>query len=256
MSCGTVIHPTAVVEDGVTLGAGCVIHPFVVLRAGTVLADRVVVHSFTVIGGEPQDVHFKPSVVSGVHIGSGTVIREQCTVNRATASGGATVVGEKCFLMATSHVGHDTRLGDNVILANGTMLGGFTEIGDHSFLGGGTGTHQFSRIGQGVIIAGGARVTLNIPPFVMAAERNDIVGLNLVGLRRRGVAREAIRELKDAFRAIYFTAGNIREVAACAIEAGSFKTPEAIQFLEFFTTGKRGFARARRDRTVGDADDA
>jgi UDP-N-acetylglucosamine acyltransferase len=256
MNGETVIHPTAVVEDGVTLGAGCVIHPYVVLRAGTVLADGVVVHSFTVIGGEPQDVHFDASVASGVRIGAGTVIREQSTVNRATTPGGATMIGEKCFLMATSHVGHDSRLGDNVILANGTMLGGFTEIGDHSFLGGGTGTHQFSRIGQGVIIAGGARVTLNIPPFVMAAERNDVVGLNLVGLRRRGVARESIRELKDAFRVVYFTPGNIREVAARAIEAGNFKTPEAIQFLEFFATGKRGFARARRDASSGDADEA
>lgn len=256
MSGGTVIHPTAVVEGGVTLGAGCVIHPYVVLRAGTTLADGVVVHSFTVIGGEPQDVHFDVSVASGVRIGAGTVIREQCTVNRATMPGGATVVGEKCFLMATSHVGHDSRLGDNVILANGTMLGGFTEIGDHSFLGGGTGTHQFSRIGQGVIIAGGARVTLNIPPFVMAAERNDVVGLNLVGLRRRGVTREAIRELKDAFREVYFTAGNIRDVATRAGETGKYKTPEAIQFLEFFTTGKRGFARARRDGPVDDADEA
>jgi UDP-N-acetylglucosamine acyltransferase len=256
MSGGTVIHPTAVVEDGVTLGAGCIIHPYVVLRKGTVLADGVVVHAFTVIGGEPQDVHFDASVASGVRIGAGTVIREQCTVNRAATPGGATVVGEKCFLMATSHVGHDCRIGDNVILANGTMLGGFTDIGDHSFLGGGTGTHQFSRIGQGVIIAGGARVTLNIPPFVMAAERNDLVGLNLVGLRRRGVAREAIRELKDAFREVYFTPGNIRAVAARAVKAGNFKTSEAIQFLEFFTTGKRGFARARRENPADDADEA
>ncbi|HUG12660.1 MAG TPA: acyl-ACP--UDP-N-acetylglucosamine O-acyltransferase [Opitutaceae bacterium] len=256
MSGENVIHPTAVVEDGVTLGTGCVIHPYAVLRAGTVLADCVVVHSFSVIGGEPQDVHFNPSVASGVHIGAGTVIREQSTVNRATTPGGATVVGEKCFLMATSHVGHDSRLGDNVILANGTMLGGFTEIGDNCFLGGGMGTHQFSRIGPGVIVAGGARVTLNIPPFVMVAERNDVVGLNFVGLKRAGVPRETIRELKDAFRAVYFTPGNIRKVAAQALDTGSFKSAEARRFLEFFTTGKRGFARTRRQGVATDADEA
>ena len=255
MSDETVIHSTAIVEDGVTIGAGCVVHPCVVLRAGTVLAERVAVHSFSVIGGEPQDVNFKPAVISGVRIGAGTVIREHCTVNRATVHGGATVVGENCFLMATSHVGHDSRLGDNVILANGTMLGGFTEIGDNCFLGGGTGTHQFSRIGQGVIIAGGSRVTLNIPPFVMAAERNDIVGLNLIGLKRRGVSREAIRELKDAFRAVYFTPGNIRKVAAKILESGDFKSAEAIRFLEFFTTGKRGFARTRRQGVATDAEE-
>lgn len=255
MSDGKVIHPTAVVEDGVSLGAGCVIHPYVVLRAGTVLADRVTVHSFSVIGGEPQDLRFDAAVASGVRIGSGTVIREQCTVNRATTPGGATVVGGNCFLMATSHVGHDSRLGDNVILANGTMLGGFTEIGDSCFLGGGTGTHQFSRIGEGVIIAGGARVTLNIPPFVMAAERNDVVGLNLVGLKRRGVPRESIRELKDAFRAVYFTPGNIRTVAAQILASGSFKSVEAVRFLEFFTAGKRGFARTRRQGVASDAEE-
>jgi UDP-N-acetylglucosamine acyltransferase len=256
MSDETVIHPTAVVEDGVAIGAGCVIHPYVVLRAGTVLAERVTVHSFSVIGGEPQDLSFKPATPSGVRIGAGTVIREQSTVNRATVPGGATLVGEGCYLMATAHVGHDCSVGNKVILANGTMLGGFTEIGDNSFLGGGTGTHQFSRIGQGVIIAGGARVSLNIPPFVMAAERNDVVGLNLVGLKRRGVPREAIRELKDAFRAVYFTPGNIRKVAAQILETGSFKSAEAIRFLEFFTTGKRGFARTRRQGVATDADEA
>jgi len=256
MSEATVIHPTAVVEDGVAIGAGCVVHPYVVLRAGTVLGDRVAIHSFTVIGGEPQDIGFKPSTASGVRIGAGTVIREQCTVNRATKAGAATILGENCFLMATSHVGHDCRIGNSVIFANGVMLGGFTEIGDNTFLGGGTGTHQFSRVGEGVIIAGGARVTLNIPPFVMAAERNDIVGLNLIGLKRRGVAREAIRELKDAFRAVYFTPGNIRIVAAQILATGTFKSAEATRFLEFFTTGKRGFARTRRQAAATDADEA
>jgi len=253
MSDATVIHPTAVIEEGVTFGAGCVIHPYVVLRKGTVLADRVTVHSFTVIGGEPQDISFKPATPSGVRIGAGTVIREQSTVNRATREGGETVVGENCFLMATSHVGHDVRLGNKVIFANGVMIGGFTEIGDSCFLGGGVGTHQFSRIGEGVIVAGGARITLNIPPFVMVAERNEVVGLNLIGLKRRGVPREAIRELKEAFRAVYFTPGNIREVAAQALGSGVFKSVEAARFFEFFAAGKRGFARARRE---GPADDA
>jgi len=255
LQAGSVLHPTAVIEEGVVIGEGCVIHPYVVLRSGTVLGARVTVHAFSVIGGEPQSTSFDSAIVSGVHIGDDTTIREQSTVNRATVPGGATSIGAKCFLMATSHVGHDSQIGDNVILANGVMLGGFTEIGDNCFLGGGTGTHQFSRVGQGVIIAGGARVTLNIPPYVMAAERNDIVGLNLIGLKRRGVPREAIRELKDAFRAVYFTPGNIRLVAARALEAGTFKSDEANRFLEFFTTGKRGFARSRRQGAAADGEE-
>jgi UDP-N-acetylglucosamine acyltransferase len=218
-----------------------------------VLGERVTIHSFTVIGGEPQDLNFKSATVSGVRIGAGTVIREQCTVNRATAPDGATVVGEGCFLMATSHVGHDCQVGNKVIFANGTMLGGFVEVGDNTFLGGGAAVHQFCRVGEGVMIGGGARVALSVPPFVMAAERDEVAGLNLVGLKRRGVQREAIRELKDAFRAVYHTVGNIRSLAGQALESGSFKSAEAIRFLEFFTTGKRGFARPRRPETAGDA---
>ena len=256
MSSAAVIHPTAVVEDGVTIGAGCLIHPYVVLRAGTILGERVAVHAFSVIGGEPQDIGFKASTPSGVRIGAGTVIREQSTVNRATKEGGETVVGENCYLMATSHVGHDVRIGNKVIFANGVMIGGFTEIGDNCFLGGGVGTHQFSRMGEGVIVAGGARITLNIPPFVMVAERNQVVGLNLIGLRRRGVQRDAIRELKEAFRAVYFTPGNIREVAAQALGSGVFKSGEAARFFEFFAAGKRGFARARREGPADDAEES
>lgn len=256
MSDETVIHPTAIVEDGVTLGAGCVIHPYVVLRAGTVLGERVAVHAFSVIGGEPQDLGFKPATPSGVRIGAGTVIREQCTVNRATAGGGATIVGEGCFLMATSHIGHDCRVGNRVIFANGTMLGGFAEVGDNTFIGGGAGVHQYSRIGEGVMIAGGARVSASVPPFVLAAEREEIIGLNIVGLRRRGVAREAIRELKDAFREVYFTPGSTREIAARAIGSGAFKSPEAVRFLEFFTAVGRRVARARREGVADDAGEA
>jgi UDP-N-acetylglucosamine acyltransferase len=246
LHAGSVVHPTAIIEDGVVMGEGCVIHPYVVLRAGTVLGARVVVHSFSVIGGEPQDTSFDPAIVSEARIGDGTVIREHCTVNRGTKTGSATVIGTKCFLMATAHVGHDCQVGNNVIVGHGAMLGGFTEVGDHCFLGGSTGLHQFSRVGQGVMLAGGALVTLNIPPYVMAADRNDIVGLNLVGLKRRGVSRESIRELKEVFRAVFFTPGNIRSVAAGIKESGTFKTEEANRFLDFYSTGKRGFARARR----------
>lgn len=256
MSDASAIHATAVVEDGVTIGAGCVIHPYVVLRAGTTLGERVTVHAFSVIGGEPQDIGFKPETPSGVRIGAGTVIREQSTVNRATKEGGETVVGEGCYLMATSHVGHDVRLGNKVIFANGVMIGGFAEIGDNAFLGGGSAVHQFCRVGEGAMIGGGAIITESVPHFAMAADRNEVIGLNLVGLKRRGMAREAIRELKEAFREVYFTPGNIREVAARAIERGAFKTPEALRFLEFFTTGKRRFARARREGPVDDADES
>jgi UDP-N-acetylglucosamine acyltransferase len=101
-------------------------------------------------------------------------------------------------------------------------------------------------VGQGTIVGGGARCTLDIPPFVMAAERDEVFGLNLIGLRRQGHSAEAIRELKDAFRTVYFTAGNIREIASAALAGGKFTLPAARRFLEFFESGQRGFSRAHR----------
>jgi UDP-N-acetylglucosamine acyltransferase len=183
-----------------------------------------------------------------VRVGSGTVIREHVTINRATKAGGETVVGENCFLMAACHVGHDSVVGNSVIIANAVLLAGHVRMADHVFVGGGAVFHQFVRVGEGAMVGGMAGVGLDLPPFVMAAERNQVIGLNLVGLKRRGVAREAIRELKEAFRAVYFTPGNIRDVAAAARTGGAFATPEAGRFLEFFGGGMRGFARPRRGR--------
>lgn len=248
------IHPTAIVEDGAQLGADCEIHARAIVRRGTVLGDRVTVHPFAVIGGDPQDLKFDHATPSGVRIGAGTVIREHVTVNRSTRAGGFTEIGENCFLMAACHVGHDCSVGRQAVLANAVLLAGHVHVGDYSFLGGGAGFHQFQRVGESVMVSGGARISLDLPPFVMAAERNDVIGINLLGLRRRGCARETVRELKAAFQAVYFTSGNIRETAAAALAGGAFVTAEARRFLEFFTGGTRGIARARRAGKEGDDD--
>lgn len=248
------LHATAIIEDGVQLGAGCVVHAYAVVKQHSVLGAGVVVHPFAVIGGDPQYLKFDPALVSGVRIGAGTVIREHVTINRSIHAGQATVVGARCFLMANSHVGHDSVVGDDVVLANNVMLAGHVHVGGNTFLGGGAGFHQFCRIGEDVMVSGLARIALDIPPFAMAAERNEIIGLNLIGLKRRGFSRAAIGEIKEAYRAIYFTPGNIRAVAKAALAGDAFKTAEARQFLTFFTEGKRGFARARRDAMARDGD--
>lgn len=249
------VHPTAIVEEGARLGAGCVVHPYAVIKRHAVLGEGVVIHPFTVVGGDPQYLKFDPATDSGVRIGAGTVIREHVTINRSIHAGQATTVGARCFLMANAHVGHDCAVADDVVLANNVMLAGHVEVGSHTFFGGGAGFHQFCRIGEGVIVSGLARIAQDIPPFVMAAERNEVIGLNLVGLKRRGFSRETIREIKDAFRVVYFTPGNIRDVARVALDGAAFKSPEARRFLAFFTEGKRGFARARREGAAG-VDDA
>ncbi|MDQ5979290.1 MAG: hypothetical protein QG602_2264 [Verrucomicrobiota bacterium] len=235
------IHPTAIVEDGVQLGAGCVIHPYAVVKRGTVLGEGVAVHPFAVVGGDPNFLKFDPATVSGTRIGAGTVIREHASINRSIYAGKDTVVGARCFLMANAHVGHDCAVGDDVVFATNVMLGGHVDVGHFTFLGGGAGVHQFCRIGEGVMVAGLARITQDLASFLLVAERNEVAGLNLVGLKRRGVPREAIAEIKDCFRVV-FAGGDPRKAAAVRLAAG-VKNAEARRFLEFFAGGKRGFAR-------------
>jgi UDP-N-acetylglucosamine acyltransferase len=235
------IHPTAIIEEGVQLGAGCVIHPHAIIKRGTVLDEGVAVHPFAVVGGDPNFLKFDPAIVSGVRVGAGTVIREHVTINRSIYAGKDTTVGARCYLMANAHVGHDCAVGDDVVLATNIMLGGHVDVGSFTFFGGGAGAHQFSRIGEGVMIAGLARITQDLAPFLLVAERNEVSGLNLVGLKRRGVSREAIAEIKDCFHDV-FAAGDPRKRAAARLAAG-VRTAEAKRFLEFFSAGKRGFAR-------------
>jgi len=242
----TKIHPAALVEPGAQLGADCEIMACAIVTKHCVLGDRVVGHPFAVVGGDPQYLKFDRSAETGVRIGAGTVIREHVTINRSIYTGKATVIGENCFLMAASHVAHDCDIASNVIFANGALLGGHVVIGEHTFLGGGAAVHQFCRIGESVMVAGHASITRDVPHFTMVAERDEVIGFNVVGLKRRGFSRVAIAELKAAFHEVYFTPGNIRDVAAQRLAANAFETAEAQKFLEFFAGGKRSFARARR----------
>ncbi len=243
------IHATAIIEEGAQLGKGCVIHPHAIIKRGTVLGDGVAVHPFAVVGGDPNFLKFDPATVSGVRVGAGTVIREHVTINRSIYAGKDTVVGARCYLMANAHVGHDCTVGDDVVLATNIMLGGHVDVGSFTFFGGGAGAHQFCRIGEGVMIAGLARITQDLAPFLLVAERNEVSGLNLVGLKRLGFSREAIAELKECFAAV-FAGGDPRKLAAARVA----KTPEAKRFLDFFAGGKRGFARPAATGAVSDED--
>ena len=242
----TTIHPTAIVEAGAQLGADCEIMPYAVVTKHCILGDRVVVHPFAVIGGDPQYVKFDRATAAGVRIGAGTVLREHVTINRSIHAGKFTTVGENCFFMAASHAAHDCEIGNGVVFANAALLAGHVSVGDNTFLGGGSAVHQFCRIGERVMVAGHASITRDVPHFTMVAERDDVIGLNIVGLKRSGLARASIAELKAAFHDVYFTPGNIREVAALRLATNAFESAEAKRFLEFFSQGKRSFARARR----------
>lgn len=203
----------------------------------------MVVYPHACVGGDPQYLKFDRATNTGVRVGAGTVIREGVTINRSCHEGQVTTIGENCFIMAAAHVAHDCALGNHVILANNVLLAGHVSVGDFTFFGGGAGVHQFVRVGTGAMISGLSRIARDIAPFLLVAEREEISGLNLIGLKRRGVARESVREVKDAFHEVFDAGGNLREKAAQSLASGRFSSPEARTFLEFFSAGQRGFAR-------------
>lgn len=252
------IHPTAIIDPSARLGARVRVGPYAVIEADTVLGDeclvaahavikrhavlgnQVRVDHFSVIGGDPQDHSFDASVRSGVRIGDRTAIREHVTVHRATKPGEFTLVGEDCLLMATSHVAHDCVLGRHVILANSALLAGHVHVGDRAFVSGGAVVHQFCRIGAGSLTSGNGIIAHDVPPNTLAHGRNLVAGLNLVGLRRRGVAAEAVAELKQAYHEVYADASDCAKQARRALDSGRYTHPESLAFLEFFLGGKRG----------------
>lgn len=242
---GTTIGPLAVVEAGAEIGEGCRIRAHAIVTGFAVLGPKVDVHSCAVIGGPPQSIGFDESKRSIVRIGAGTVLRESVTVQRSMFENGETIIGENCFLMAYSHVGHDCRLGNNVIMANNVMLAGHIEIGNDVFIGGGAGVKQRARVGEGVMLGGLVGAAHDVPPFTISGARNEVSGLNLIGLKRRNVARETVAELKSLFARVY-QPGNPIATAAAILAEGSVKTPEGRRFLEFFAGCKQGVSRPRR----------
>lgn len=242
-----VVGPYAVIEDGVELGSGTVIREHAVIRSGTILGKGCVVDAHAVIGGLPQDLSFDPKTPTGVRVGDHVTFREGVTVNRATVEGSFTEIGDHCFLMAESHVGHDCRVGNHVVLANAVLLAGKVTVGNHTFIGGSAAVHQFCRIGESAMVSGMSRVSQDAPPFCMVAERNELIGLNLVGLQRRGVPRETIRELKKLYQMVFGFAGRPRNLAEGALKDQLAGSAEGQRFLEFLATeSKKGVMRPRK----------
>ena len=240
------VGPYAVIEDGVELGEHTVIGALAIVRRGTVIGRNCQIDSHAVVGGLPQDVHFDPRTPSGVRLGDRVVVREGVTIHRATREGACTEVGDGVFLMANCHIAHDCTVGEHAIIANNVMLAGFVTIGPHAFLGGGAALHQHIRIGESAMISGLSRISRDVPPFSMLAERDELIGLNLVGLKRRGFSRETIQAIKAAYRGVCGEPGNLRERAAAYRLRRSAVDEAEARFLEFFVGGKRGFVQPSR----------
>ena len=213
------IHPSAVIEQGAHIGNGCVIGPFchvgpnVILHDNVTLKSHVVVTGHTTIGSDtvvfpfaslgeiPQDLKFKGEETRLV-IGQRNRIREHVTMNTGTqGGGGVTIVGDDCLFMAGCHVAHDVHIGNRVILVNSAAVAGHCILEDDVIIGGLSGIHQFVRIGHGAIIGAVTMVTNDVIPFgLVQAPRGELDGLNLVGLKRKGVARADITALRAAFQ--------------------------------------------------------
>ncbi|MHC4515131.1 MAG: acyl-ACP--UDP-N-acetylglucosamine O-acyltransferase [Planctomycetota bacterium] len=239
----------AIVSEDAVIGANCTIAPYCVVRGRTRVGSHTTIDSFAVIGGDPQQSGFDPATSSSVAIGACVTIREGVTVHRSAVDGGCTIVDDEAYLMTNSHVGHDCKVCRGAVLGTNVMLAGHVLVGEHATLGGGAGVHQFVRIGPGAMVGGNASISYDVPPFTVATERNRLCGLNLVGLRRRHVAAEAIADLKECYRAVFAETGDLRQRARAVLANESCgRTPLGREFLEFFEGGTRGFVRDRRRR--------
>lgn len=252
------IHPNAVIEDNVIIDPFSYIEDNVEIKTGThIMAHACIMHGArigknctifpnAVVAGIPQDLKFD-NEESLATIGDNTVVRECVTVNRGTKSRGHTMIGNNCLLMAYSHVAHDCVINDHVIVGNTVQLAGEVEIDDYAILSGGTLVHQFTKIGKHAMIQGGTRLGKDIPPFSMAGrEPVSYVGINIVGLRRRGFTSEQINNIQEVYRYLYLSGYNISQ-ALERIESELSESPERTDILNFVRASTRGVVRGNMD---------
>jgi UDP-N-acetylglucosamine acyltransferase len=266
----TKIHPTALVDPNARIGADVEIGPFSVIGPQVVIGEKTIVQSHVVIEGDvaigtgnfighgaiigapPQDVSFSPERKTRVEIGTDNIIREYCTIHRGSPDGSATKIGDKNFLMAGAHIGHNCLIENNVIIANNCLLAGHVRVDDSAFLGGGSTFHQHMHIGRLVMVQGSSAFGKDLPPFVIAAERNFVFGVNVVGLRRAGFSAKDREEIKAAFKLVYTSGLNLSQALKKAATL-KFGAP-AREFLDFVANAKkRGICPFKRGGPVTQA---
>jgi UDP-N-acetylglucosamine acyltransferase len=257
------IHPTAVVDPAAKIGVDVEIEPFSIIGPQAVIGEKTIVQSHVVIEGDvaigtgnfighgviigapPQDVSFSPERKTRVEIGNDNIIREYCTIHRGSPEGSATKIGDKNFLMAGAHIGHNSVVGNNVVIANNCLLAGHVRVDDGAFLGGGSTFHQHMHIGRLVMVQGSSAFGKDLPPFVIAAERNSVFGVNVVGLRRAEFSSKERDEIKAAFKLVYISGLNLTQALekAATMKLGA----PAREFLDFIANAKkRGICPLKR----------
>ncbi|MBI1261811.1 MAG: acyl-ACP--UDP-N-acetylglucosamine O-acyltransferase [Rhizobiales bacterium] len=235
LAAGVKIGPLCVVGPHVVLGEGVVLHSHVVIEGRTTIGARTQIYPFASIGHAPQDLKFKGEP-STLEIGEDNLIRESVTMNPGTEGGGmVTRVGNRCAFLAGSHVGHDSIVGNNVVFSNNVMLAGHCHVDDFVIFGGGAALQQFGRVGKHAFIGGMSGVESDVIPFgLVIGNRAHLVGLNLVGLRRRGFSREQINALREAYDMIFKGEGALRDRVAATGEkfAEQADVMEIVNFIQ------------------------
>nr|NQU89026.1 acyl-ACP--UDP-N-acetylglucosamine O-acyltransferase [Bacteroidota bacterium] len=242
VATNVVIEPFVNIEKNVVIGEGSWIGSNVTIMEGARIGKNCKIFPGAVIAAIPQDLKFDGEETV-VKIGNNTTVREFVTINRGTKANNETVIGENCLLMAYVHIAHDCIIGNNVILANAATLAGHITIDDYAIVGGMSAVHQFVQIGAHCFISGGGLVRKDVPPFSKAArEPLSYVGINSIGLRRRGFSNERINAIQDIYRLIYLKGYNVSQATAI-IEADVPATSDRDEILSFINRSTRGLMK-------------
>jgi UDP-N-acetylglucosamine acyltransferase len=233
------VGPYCVIGPKVTVGERCAIAGHAVIERNTRVGEGVKIGYGSIIGNDPQDLKYKGEE-TWVEIGSGTIIREYCTINRGSTATGKTSVGERCFIMTYVHIAHDCVIGDDVILANSIQMAGHVTVYDRAIISGLVPIHQFVRIGTYAFVGGLSRVNQDVPPYTKAAGNPvHLYGLNSVGLQRAGFSSEVKLALKRAYRLAFNSDLTLSQgVARARVELPL--VPEVETFLQFIEASQRG----------------
>jgi UDP-N-acetylglucosamine acyltransferase len=242
IATNVVVEPFTTIHNNVTIGSGTWIGSNVTIMEGARIGKNCRIFPGAVISAIPQDLKFDGEDSLAI-IGDNTTIRECVTVNRGTKALGKTQIGNDCLIMASSHIAHDCIIGDNCILANGSVIAGHVTIGEFAILSGLVAVHQFIHIGEHSLVSGGSLVRKDVPPYTKAGkEPLSYVGINSIGLRRRGFSTEKIREIQNIYRILYQKNYNNSQ-ASEKIEAEMEATKERDQILLFIKNSQRGIMK-------------
>lgn len=247
LDTGVEVGPYAVIGPHVRIGRQTWIGPHAVIEGHTTIGSENRIFQFASVGAIPQDKKYRGEK-SVLIIGDRNVIREFATLHPGTAGGGAvTRIGDDNLFMAYSHVAHDCCIGNSVVLANCATLGGHVVVEDYVGIGGLVGIHQFVRIGESAYLGGGSMVSQDVPPYCLVnGNRAHLIGLNVVGLRRRGFTAEQMSLIKRAYRTLFHEGLPLKEALDKLQQEGP-PTPEVAHLVEFIAASQRGICRPRGD---------